>query len=165
MGTHQLVQCVGCGAWVAPSEGATHPYIGASAGCWAVYGEVLAAEYLAGHLNLHRLLGDSYAVQHPGTASRQAIQSVAVHLISLYYVLERGYSADKAMGAMRYALQHADRFFWLEPPAPQGTFTILQVQQALGSPSFAETVQAWAQHNWQAWQMHRETIERWAAGA
>jgi hypothetical protein len=35
----------GCGALLPDVNGPTHPYLGASASCWAVYGEVLAREY------------------------------------------------------------------------------------------------------------------------
>jgi hypothetical protein len=54
------------------------------------YTEKLAREYGGNdyHQPIHRLKVDGYAVQHPGKPVRQAIQSVAVHLISLYYVLE-----------------------------------------------------------------------------
>ena len=37
----------------------------------------------------HQLTVDAYAIQHPGKPSAQSIQSVCVHLISLYASLER----------------------------------------------------------------------------
>jgi hypothetical protein len=43
------------------------------------------------------LLGDAYAAQHPGTPSPQAIQSVAVHLLALYAVLEKGVASEMAL--------------------------------------------------------------------
>ena len=97
-----LIPCVGCGALVPDVAGPTHPYIGASRGCWAIYGEVLAKEYGEyGYPPVHGLTVDAYAAQHPGTPSRQAIQSVAVHLIALYLVLERGYGFARATEALR----------------------------------------------------------------
>src|SRR5436190_1879442 len=39
------VPCIGCGVLTPDADGPTHPYLGASPGCWAVYGEVLAREY------------------------------------------------------------------------------------------------------------------------
>ncbi len=72
-----LVPCVGCHALVADTDGPTHPYFGASPGCWASY----AAWPLA---------VDAYAVQHPGLPERRASQSVWVHLVSLCLIVEHG---------------------------------------------------------------------------
>ena len=65
--------CPGCGAAFPASDGPTHDYIGASAGCWAVYGDVLAREY-SDHrfFRVHQLSVDAYSAQHPGGASRRA---------------------------------------------------------------------------------------------
>ena len=87
-----IVLCPDCGALTPDVDGPTHPYVGASVGCWAMYGEVLAKEYGEyRYPSVHRLTVDAYSVQHPGTPSRRSIQSVAVHLVSLYLVLERGF--------------------------------------------------------------------------
>ena len=62
--------CPGCGLVAGPAEGPTHAYIGASPGCWARYGELLAAGVpppAPGQLAV-----DAYAVQHPGVAERRA---------------------------------------------------------------------------------------------
>jgi len=102
-------------------EGAVHPYMLSVPGCWQLYGEILAKEYAeVGYRPIHRITVDAYAVQHPGKPVRQAIQSVAVHLISLYYVLERGYDFQRAAQAMRRALQNKQVFVWLEPPVNRG---------------------------------------------
>jgi len=69
------------------------------------------------HPAVHRLRVDAYAVQHPGVPSRQAIQSVAVHLISLFLLSERRFEIAKMREAMRGALKHCDHFVWLAPPA------------------------------------------------
>jgi hypothetical protein len=41
-GNHHTIPCYGCGALAPNEDGPAHRYIGASPGCWAVYGEVLA---------------------------------------------------------------------------------------------------------------------------
>jgi uncharacterized protein DUF5946 len=67
--------CPGCGAVLPPSSGPTHEYIGASPACWAVFGEVLAAEY--GDRTFwpaHHITVDAYAAQHPGTDGRRQRQ-------------------------------------------------------------------------------------------
>lgn len=106
------IKCYGCGALVPDVDGATHKYIGASAGCWAIYGEVLAKEYTEYRTlrSTHRLTADTYAVQHPGTPNRQATQSVTVHLASLYLVLEKGLSGQAATQVFSRILANAKDF-------------------------------------------------------
>ena len=84
--------------------GPTHHYIGASAGCWEIYGEVLArksSDYR--YWPAHRMTVGAYATQHPGTSSPQTIKSVAVHLISLYSKLKIGLSNDNTRKEMQRA--------------------------------------------------------------
>ena len=95
--------CPGCGTLVPDTDGPTHPYIGASPGCWAIYGEVLAREYGEyAYPPVHRLTVD--AAQHPGVPSQGSVRSVALHLISLYLILERGYEPERATAAIRDVL-------------------------------------------------------------
>ena len=146
------------------SDGPTHRYLGASAGCWAVFGEVLAREYSNSALfPVHRLTVDTYAVQHPGVPSRQTIQSVAVHLISLYLTLECGYRPEAATEAMRSVLRHKDQFAWLTPPASLGRLTILDVREAQGVAEHIALVRQWARSAWEAWAPHHGTVRSWAA--
>ena len=169
--SESLVQCVGCGALVADTDGATHKYLGASAGCWAVFGKVLAQEFEfakdaveKNHYGaMHRLTVDAYCVQHPGVPSRRTIQSAAVHLISLYSVLERGYSAEKALWVMRRAGSHSERFFWLEPPTFMGATTVIDVSRANNLPEHEKLVEEWARASWEAWSQHHEQIRRWGS--
>jgi len=52
---------------------------------------VLAREYSEpAYFGVHQLTVDTYAVQHPGVAERRSIQSVALHLITLSLMVERG---------------------------------------------------------------------------
>ena len=62
-----MTDCPGCGLELPQRDGPVHPYIGASAACWSLYGEVLTREYGdASYRSAHRLTLDAYAVQHPG---------------------------------------------------------------------------------------------------
>ena len=162
----ELRPCPGCGALVPDIDGPTHRYLGASPGCWAVYGEVLEKEYGDyRYWPVHRLTVDAYAVQHPGKPSPQTIQSVAVHLISLYLVLEEARSLDEAMEAMQQATTRKQHFAWLEPPASLGEVTVVYVRDAKNPAEHTERVREWASSTWEAWSPHHEVVRRWAHGS
>ena len=170
--TRNLVKCIGCGALVKEiADGATHRYLGASPGCWAIFGQVLAKEYESArhggqpdrHSGVHRLTVDAYCVQHPGVPSKQTIQSVAVHLISLYSVLERGHDAEKALRLIRRAVSHSEKFFWLEPPMDMGATTVVDVRRARTFFEHERLVRKWAEASWAAWSEHHAQIRSWAA--
>jgi hypothetical protein len=154
------IRCPGCGALVRDISGPTHAYLGASAGCWAVFGNILAKEY--GEYRYpeptHRLTVDTYAVQHPGTPERRSIQSVNGHLVSLFLVLERGLSAPEATRAMGQVLEHAPEFSWLDPPVPNGRLTVLDVVGARDLDEHTNLVAAWARDVWAAWAPHHDTV-------
>ena len=158
-----LRPCVGCGALVPEIDGPTHRYLGASPGCWAVYGEVLEREYGDyRYWPVHRLTVDAYAVQHPGEPSPQTIQSVVVHLISLYLVLERDRDPNEATKAMQQAATRKQGFAWLDPPASLGKVTVLYVRDAKNPAEHTTRVREWARSAWQAWASYHETVRRWA---
>jgi hypothetical protein len=154
--------CPGCHAHYLPCDGPTHPYIGASAACWATYGEVLAREYREfGYPDVHRLTVDAYAAQHPGIEFRQSIQSVAIHLIGLYLWLECGKSAREITARLRVAVKRGG-FTWLTPPKQPGVITVQEVVLATNRDDHISKVEAWARSVWQAWQDHAATVKRWA---
>ena len=56
-----------------------------------MFGEVLARDYgLYQYPEAHRLVVDAYMAQHPGFSTASGRRSVAVHLVALLCVLERG---------------------------------------------------------------------------
>jgi len=157
-------RCRGCRAVVPALHGPTDPYFGASPGCWAIYGEVLAREY--GEYSfppVHRMTLDSYALQHPGRPSRKSIQSVAIHLTSLHFMLERGLDAEQATEAMRRLLLSLVEFQWLEPPPDFGPLTVLDVHETNDLAGHSSTVCRWAESVWDAWSHHHEIVSRWAS--
>jgi hypothetical protein len=148
--TNQMsVACPGCGLRTEVAEGPTHAYIGASAGCWARYGELLA-HGIGGQLAV-----DTYAVQHPGVEQRRAGQSVAVHLMSICAALERGSPAHRAVPLIRRALASRPAWPWLPLETPVGSVTVVDVLD--GSSS----VDDWARDVWGAWQVHHQTVRAW----
>ena len=160
----KFIKCIGCKSLVPDINGPTHPYIGASPGCWAIYGEILAREYgeFGLYQDIHRLTVDSYAVQHPGIPSRKSIQSVAVHLISLYLVLEKNFKGKKATKALNDVLKHNAQFVWLEPPEHVGKITAKDVLKAKNFEEHREIVQKWANSTWDSWSIHHGIIQKWA---
>jgi hypothetical protein len=104
-----LIPCPGCGALFPPYDGPTHRYVGASAGCWALTASLtsgglpdpeLLRQSRASHVPpalrpqkdaqlLDPVWGDAYGVQHHGDDSPQAIQSVAIHLLTLHGAITR----------------------------------------------------------------------------
>jgi hypothetical protein len=161
-----LVECPGCKAPVPEGEGLTHPYIGANAGCWGLYSEVLGREYQDGDLfhKIHRMTVDAYAVQHPGKPEKRTIQSLNVHLVALYLVLEKGVSPSFVTQAMaRLIKEHSSEFEWLEPPANPGDVKLIHVWLAETPNEHVTAVQSWARSVWAAWHPHRAKIEALAS--
>jgi hypothetical protein len=154
-------RCPGCGLVWPAHDGPTHPYIGASPACWALYGRLIAREFNdAAYLAVHQMSTDTYAVQHPGVPERRSIQSVAIHLMTLCLVLE---GVADPMGGSRLHQRMVERpaFHWLEPPQPNGNITIADVLPAEDPVEHHRLVTAWAQDVWTAWAPHHATVRAW----
>ncbi|HEY0427380.1 MAG TPA: DUF5946 family protein [Pyrinomonadaceae bacterium] len=162
----ERIKCGGCGIPVEDSGGATHEYIGAAAGCWAIFGEILAREFNnPGYFYpAHRLTVDTYAVQHPGVPGRKSIQSVNVHLAALYLNFETTFDFQGIPKVMAALTKNAQNFAWLEPPAPNGTITVLDVIKAENAGEHQEIVKNWAGDVWSAWSVHHQKIKELVAG-
>ena len=159
-----LIACVGCGALVGDTDGPTHAYVGASPGCWALFGEVLAVRYASDtELAPESMFTDVYMVQHPGVPGRRSSQSVWVHLIALCLALEHGMAARPRMAAMQRILASGTTFDWLEPPATVGPMTILDIRDADGPAARAELIARWAETTWAAWAPHHSAVRARAA--
>ena len=159
-----MTACPGCGAEFADVDGPTHRYMESTPGCWATYGEVLAREYSDPTLlEVHRLSVDAYAVQHPGKPSAQSVQSVGLHLVRLFLLLEGGLPAEEANAAMLELGRHKQWFSWLEPPPSRGALTVASVVAKTDPDEHKAAVQAWAHSALSAWSVHRPTVEAWAA--
>ncbi len=160
--TPKQIPCIGCKGLVPPDDGPVHRYVESSPGCWAIFGEVLAREYSdLEYAKAHRLTVDAYAVQHPGKPSPQSIQSVAMHLISLCLVFERGFELDRATKAMQSVAKHKASFFWLTPPDLLGERTVVDVWKTQDAETHVQAVKEWAQSAWLAWKQHHEQIRAW----
>lgn len=135
-----------------------------SPACWRIYGEHLAFEYSDPELlPIHRLSVDTYAAQHPGDESRQAIQSVGLHLARLMVQLESPHRPEESNDVMLRLGVRKDSLIRLTPPN-EFKMTMAQVRSDSGSANHAESVQAWARHTWDDWSEHHAYIRDWVSG-
>jgi hypothetical protein len=133
----------------------------ASAECWSVFEEVLAAEFQNPALfgQVHQLTVDTYAVQHAG--GRHPDKSVCVHLVGLHLMLERSVAPVEVPRRLQ---RLAIRVSWphLEPPKECTPLTVRDVALA-GSPhTHVLRVREWAEHVWRAWSPHHSVARELA---
>ena len=176
---HTIDCCPRCVASFPRFDGATHPYIGASAACWELYAAVLAGaeppadlllastvasvRVLTGTVPPHAraLLLDAYAAQHHGTPSPQAIQSVAVHLLLLHGVLARGMAADAALWIRRQAVRRKGVYTWLTPPDADRAYALRHCFPGLGIDTPC-SLESYVRSVYDAWQaLHVGQLDRW----
>ncbi len=158
--------CAGCGVVLPEFDGPTHPYIGASPACWALYGELLTYEYgELGYPECHRLTVDAYAAQHPGKREPRSIRSVATHLSGLYLVLERGFDGPAATALKNRVVEAEPGFKWLNPPATNGALTVQDVLEMRSEMPHCDAVEAWARSVWGIWEPHHSTVRDWVEDA
>lgn len=162
---NHLEPCVGCGALFPPSDGPIHRYMLSSSGCWAAYGEILQRFYGSDDaVDAHRISVDAYAVQHPGTPSPQAIQSVTGHLINLCLLFEHNVSGPKwRRGMIQAVTSLSDQFVWLEPPEQNGTITVADLLPLTDIQALHQASIEWARSIWDSWYAHHPVIRQWTA--
>jgi len=174
-----LIPCPGCGALFPPFEGPTHRYIGASAGCWALFNWTVTTEgpdtdmVVQSRIQenpvcipvrktatpLDALFGDAYGVQHHGEDSPQAIQSVAVHLLNLHGIISDKTTLPK--WPIGRALRTRGVFHKLDPPALGSALTIRHLFPA-GGVVTPVTRSQYVVSVYDAWMaLHRSTVEEW----
>lgn len=156
----ELEHCVGRGAAVPRVDGPIHRYMTSAPGCWAMFGKLNAYIQSDPRVDpVRQLYVDAYAVQHPGSPNPQAIQSVAVHLISQYAQLEVRLPARAAHAVMNSVLKLKGQYRWLEPPSSAGARTGGNVLARLDTLPIA--AREWAAHVWRAWIQHHAQIQEW----
>ncbi len=159
---NELEACPGCGGLFEPHSGPIHRYMISSPACWAAFGKILACEYSdPALLATHRLSVDAFAVQHPGGASRQAIQSVGLHLVRLMIQLETPLPPREANDVMLRLGPRKALLPFLQPPE-SFQLTVADVVPAAGTAGHIEAVRAWAKSAWNSWATHQSFIRSWA---
>lgn len=136
-----------------------------SPACWRAFGDLLAAEYSSPELvPVHRLSVDAYAVQHPGGASRQAIQSVGLHLARLMVQLDSPRPPKETNEVMRLFAGRKETLERLTPPE-KFSVTIADVAPFIGGPLHAQKTREWARAAWDDWRNTHDYVRRWANAA
>jgi hypothetical protein len=146
--------CHGCELELPRGDKVYEGDFNASPECWAVFGQVLAAEFQHPVLfgQVHELTVDTYAVQHAGGRHRD--KSVGVHLVGLYLVLERGIAPTDAPRYMQRMARVVTSWPHFQPPLEVGPLTVLDVARAGSDLEHAERVRQWAAQLWRAWSPH-----------
>lgn len=126
-------------------------YFNTSPECWAVYTEVLGAEFGNAPLfgQVHQLTVDTYAVQHPG--GDHPDKSIFIHLAGLYLVLDRGHTPIHVPPLLQRLARTVREWPHFEAPADLGAMTVLDVALAESVMAHAEVVREWAGTVWEAW--------------
>ncbi|TSA78955.1 hypothetical protein FNU79_18545 [Deinococcus detaillensis] len=162
-----LEPCTGCGGLFLHLDGPTHRYMESSASCWATFGAMNDPSRSIEYVPFSALTVDAYAAQHPGQPSHQTVNSVAIHLMVLFGVLERGYEPEQALwlrtrpGRLGKTLKH-DRFHWLTPPSFTSRLTLADVVAGRTPRERSPMIQAWTEDVWAAWAApHSVQVEAW----
>jgi len=131
-----------------------------SPGCWKLFGQILEKEY-SNHEYMvnHRITVDAFAVQHYGKPSPQAIQSVNLHLASMYVIYVRGFDVKLADNGLTTLAKYKSELFWLDPPNDVGEITVADVLKAQTADDHSKLVYNWGKSIWDAWAVHHQTIQ------
>ncbi len=162
--TEDRIACLGCGGLVPDIDGPSHRYMLAAPGCWAAYTGMLGGGRRVPtdgrDAGIHPgLTIDAYAVQHPGEANPQAIQSVWVHLITLHLALEQGWPAASLVAIRRAGADLTVDRPRLPPPASMGPITAIDISEAADA-DVVKLVRRWVDGAWQAWHDHHDDVRR-----
>ncbi|HVB31200.1 MAG TPA: DUF5946 family protein [Gemmatimonadaceae bacterium] len=151
-------RCVGCGAAFEDLDGPVHRYMTSSPACWARYGELLGRLATRPDLqDVRQMCVDAYAVQHPGTPNPQAIQSVALHLLSMRRYLVEGLPATPLR-----VVGEKGSFVWLTPPAMRGECTVADMPIEGTVNVLRDAARFWVESTWTAWAPHHRQVAVWA---
>jgi hypothetical protein len=131
-----------------------------SPGCWERFGQVLAEQYRPERMSFHQLSVDAYAASHHGDGSPQAIQSVAIHLMTLCLFIERG--TDPVHGPKLHRLM-VDRpdFAELEVPNFSGRINVADLTLGATDSQAEEEAWKWARDVWDAHTANHEIVRSW----
>ncbi len=145
----------------------------ASPECLVLANQVLMNEYMFGRPMCTRL--DAYGVQHPphpevqkqlgveGRYRAASKQSVAIHLIALYLMIEKKMPLEAVSAVMGRILSSQVKLEDEEliPPEDLGTITVADVVKASTPEEHVQLVWQWSTSAWQAWKSYHHKVQEW----
>lgn len=139
----------------------------ASAGCYAIAGEVLARDYSdPDYYRLaHQIVVDAYAAQHGGGSSRREVQTVALCLMTLCLFIEQGVAPEHGPSLHQRMTVRRPQFTRLEPPDMHGLMTVADLLPARDAAEHARLALKWGGQVWGAYKAHHETVRAWNRAA
>jgi len=155
--------CPDCGVELPVGNALGHPYIGASPSCWELYSFLLTGTPPTAPTRFGILLNDAYCVQHHGVSTKpQAIQSVAIHLLTLHGVLGLNHDNSKWIRDRILSKNYRNGFEWLTPPANNQAMNILQIVQGESPKERAVLLEQYIKTVYNGWvEQHEATLENW----
>jgi len=171
-------KCPGCGVIFERGEGIENRYGVASPECWQAFNNLLAHERTQwNYPDVHRLIVDAYSVQHPqnfplqkelGIAPRfieASVQSVAIHLIALYFALGQKKELKEIAKLMGQVLSSGIELIPLIPPSSLGKLTIVDAPLTYSLEEYSAFAWKWAKDAYDSWSVHHPQIEAWVKKA
>ncbi|HSE42037.1 MAG TPA: DUF5946 family protein [Acidobacteriota bacterium] len=152
--------CLGCGLKMPKRPSSLYDgYFNTSPECWAVFTEVLEAEYSNAFLfgRVHQLSVDTYAVQHAGGSHPD--KSIDVHLCGLYLVLQKQMQPTSVHPFLRELVARVQQWPHFSPPHLKTAITVFDVAMASNTEEHIQKVREWADVVWRAWSEYHFEIE------
>ncbi len=144
-------RCSGCALGVA----------GGTAGCQAIFDELLARDFGdVGYFRLHRLLVDTYSLQHPERYCASA-KSLAAHLMGLCWAIEHEGNRATGNNSLRRWLDGTPRLEKPELPCFRGELTVASLREASTPEAYARAVETWARFTWEAYSSLHSLARQW----
>ncbi len=163
MTTCQEIACPGCGlSMPAGNVPAYDGYYYNSSECWAVYTELLGAEFSNALLfgQVHQMTVDTYAVQHTG--GRHPDKSIDIHLTGLHLMLNQGVRPPYVARHLQALAVAVGTWPHFEPPSETGSMTVFDVALCDETGDHIAAVEKWARQLWDAWSPHHAAISEFA---
>lgn len=151
--------CPGCGV-TRPDTGLAYDRkFHASAECWALFEQVIAAEFQNAALfgRAHQLTVDAYAVQHAG--GRHPDKSVCVHAVGLHLVIDRMIAPTEVPARLQKLAGRMTAWPHFDLPARRAALTVADVAKAgKDVAAHIRLVRSWAAEVWSCWAPHHRAI-------
>ena len=156
-----MTTCPGCGL-VHPDLGLDPPVdLDATGECAREFGSVSEYFYRVPELvPMRQYVVDGYACQHPSVATRRAVQTTALCLMTLDLVVEAGLGVELGPRLHKLMMErHPDVFFALPRPDLAGTLTHRHL--AVDPARLADRAREWAESVWHAWREQHAQVRAW----